>query len=82
MSSSTDSLTANWTYRDHTEHGQDRPTHFGGAVEPLSGVPDYPLRCIADARRVISLLQARGVWNVKLLADLYHLSANGEDVAA
>lgn len=60
----------------------ERLEGIGGVVlvEPLSGVPDYPVRCIADARRLIGRLQARGGWNVKVLADLYHLSANGEDI--
>ena len=57
---------------------------FGGVVllEPLSAVPDYPLRTAADAIAVIDRLRADGVRNVKLLADFYHLAVNGDDVPA
>jgi hydroxypyruvate isomerase len=50
-------------------------------VEPLSGVPAYPLRLAADALAVIDRVQAAtGVANVALLADLYHLAANDDDL--
>ncbi|MET0494654.1 MAG: TIM barrel protein [Actinoplanes sp.] len=49
-------------------------------IEPLSGVPRYPLRKAADALAVIDRLPRRD--NVKLLADLYHLTVNGDDVTA
>ena len=48
-------------------------------VEPLSGAPRYPLRTAADALAVIDRVDAD---NVKLLADLYHLTVNGEDLDA
>ena len=51
-------------------------------VEPLSGAPAYPLRTAADALAVIQRVRADGgVDNVSLLADLYHLSVNGDDPA-
>ncbi|GAB1511243.1 hydroxypyruvate isomerase family protein [Actinophytocola sp. KF-1] len=48
-------------------------------VEPLSGAPRYPLRTAADALAVIDRV---GADNVKLLADLYHLTVNGDDLDA
>jgi hydroxypyruvate isomerase len=48
-------------------------------VEPVSGVPRYPLRTAADALAVIRRVPAG---NVRLLADLYHLAVNGDDVDA
>ena len=47
-------------------------------VEPLSGVPRYPLRTVAD---VVAVLDAGKALDVGVLADLYHLSVNGEDLA-
>lgn len=57
---------------------------IGGTVllEPVSGTPAYPLKTAADALAVIKKTQDAGVDNVKLLADFYHLSVNGDDVAA
>jgi hydroxypyruvate isomerase len=48
-------------------------------VEPLSGAPRYPLRTAADALAVIDRV---GADNLRLLADLYHLSVNGDDLDA
>jgi hydroxypyruvate isomerase len=48
-------------------------------LEPLSGADRYPLRTAADALAVADRLN---VPNVALLADLYHLTVNGDDVAA
>lgn len=52
---------------------------IGGTVlvEPVSGTPAYPLKTAADALAVIDRV---GAGNVGLLADLYHLSVNGDDV--
>lgn len=57
---------------------------IGGTVliEPLSGAEDYPLKTAADAVEVIEKVQSGGRENIALLADFYHLAANGEDVAA
>ncbi|HET9649001.1 MAG TPA: TIM barrel protein [Microlunatus sp.] len=57
---------------------------IGGTVllEPVSGAEGYPLRTAADALAVIDALRERGVDNVKLLADFYHLTVNGDDVDA
>ncbi|MQA07692.1 MAG: TIM barrel protein [Pseudonocardiaceae bacterium] len=46
-------------------------------VEPVSGAPHYPLRTAADALAVIDKTERD---NVALLADLYHLSVNGDDL--
>jgi hydroxypyruvate isomerase len=56
---------------------------IGGTVlvEPVSGAPAYPLLTAADALEVIERVQAAaGVSNLGLLADLYHLAVNGDDV--
>ena len=46
-------------------------------IEPLSGVADYPLRTAADA---IAVMDRVGVPELRLLADLYHLTVNGDDL--
>ncbi|SDG35322.1 hydroxypyruvate isomerase [Lentzea fradiae] len=48
-------------------------------VEPLSGAPDYPIK---TARQGFDLIDAVGRGNVKLLADLYHLATNGDDLGS
>ncbi|ONI73837.1 hydroxypyruvate isomerase [Kribbella sp. ALI-6-A] len=56
---------------------------IGGVVlvEPVSGAEHYPLRTAADALAVIDRVQAAyDVPNLGLLADLYHLAVNGDDV--
>ena len=58
---------------------------IGGTVllEPVSGAPRYPLLTADDALRVIArVTEETGAENIKLLADFYHLSVNGDDVAA
>jgi hydroxypyruvate isomerase len=57
---------------------------IGGVVmaEPVSGPKPYPLRTAADAMAVIERLRGEGgVENVGLLADLFHLATNGDDVS-
>jgi hydroxypyruvate isomerase len=49
-------------------------------VEPVSGAPRYPLRTAADALTVIDRVPQRD--NIRLLADLYHLAVNGDDLDA
>lgn len=49
-------------------------------VESVSGAPRYPLLTAADAVAVLDRLG--DVPNVGLLADLYHLAVNGDDVSA
>ncbi|MDN5917255.1 MAG: TIM barrel protein [Pseudonocardia sp.] len=57
---------------------------FGACVwlEPLSAVPAYPLRTAADALAVAERVAGAGAPEPLLLADLFHLTANGDDVAA
>jgi hydroxypyruvate isomerase len=49
-------------------------------LEPLSNAPRYPLRKASDVFQVIDRLPRRD--NIRLLADLYHLAVNGEDLTA
>lgn len=61
----------------------DAAARIGGTVlvEPVSGASRYPLRSAADALVVIDRARAdSGIGNIGLLADLYHLSCNGDDV--
>lgn len=51
-------------------------------LEPVSGTPAYPLKTAQDVLDVIAEVTAAGVDNVRLLADFYHLSVNGDDVDA
>ncbi|MFC4942842.1 hydroxypyruvate isomerase family protein [Pseudonocardia sp. GCM10023141] len=52
-------------------------------VEPVSGAPRYPLLTAADALAVIDRVRAAsGATDIGLLADLYHLAVNGDDVDA
>lgn len=46
-------------------------------VEPISTTPTYPLRVAADA---LAVIDRAGEENVGLLADLYHLAVDGDDV--
>ena len=50
-------------------------------VEPVSGAPRYPLLTAADVLAVLDRVREQhGVTNAGLLADLYHLAVNGDDV--
>lgn len=50
-------------------------------VEPVSGAERYPLLTAADALAVVQRVRSEsGVGSVGLLADLYHLAVNGDDV--
>ncbi len=52
-------------------------------VEPVSGAPRYPLLTAADVVGVIDRVQRdSGADNLRLLCDLYHLAANGDDLDA
>ena len=56
-----------------------RAARIGGTVlvEPVSGAPAYPLLTAADA---LAAIDRAGEPNIALLADLYHLAVNGDDV--
>lgn len=47
-------------------------------LEPISGIPGYPLRLASDVFRIIDAVP--GAAHVKLLADVYHLTVNEDDV--
>jgi hydroxypyruvate isomerase len=51
-------------------------------LEPLSGLPRYPLLTTADVLDVLARADAVGITGVAMLADLYHLAVNGDDVDA
>jgi hydroxypyruvate isomerase len=52
-------------------------------LEPVSGADRYPLKTADAAVAVIDRVQKEaGVDNIRLLADLYHLSVNADDVDA
>lgn len=52
-------------------------------LEPVSGAPRYPLLRAADVVSVLDRVrQETGADNLRMLADLYHLSVNGDDLSA
>lgn len=52
-------------------------------VEPVSGAPAYPIKRAAGAVATIRrVAREHDVHNLRLLADLYHLSVNGDTVSA
>lgn len=51
-------------------------------IEPVSGMDAYPIKTADDAASVVARAHADGAGNVGVLLDLYHLAANGDDVAA
>lgn len=58
---------------------------IGGTVliEPVSGSADYPLLTADDALAVVNRVRTNSSnENIALLADFYHLSVNGDDVAS
>ncbi|MCV7224864.1 TIM barrel protein [Mycolicibacterium komossense] len=62
-----------------TEHADS----IGAAVlvEPISGVAAYPLKLAADGLRVLGGVRGRITkGRIALLADLYHLTVNGDDL--
>jgi hydroxypyruvate isomerase len=66
-------------------YAMDVVAEAGGTVliEAVSGADRYPLRTAADAVAVIDRAnQEAGQGNCRFLADLYHLTVNGDDVTA
>ncbi|MBF6333068.1 hydroxypyruvate isomerase family protein [Nocardia transvalensis] len=50
-------------------------------LEPVSGMPAYPLKTAEDVVGVLDRVRAaQGAANLGLLADLYHLTVNGDDL--
>jgi hydroxypyruvate isomerase len=62
----------------------DKVAAIGGTVlvEPVSGAEGYPLKRYSDAAEVVGQVRAEGHENVAVLADFFHMSVNGDDVAA
>jgi hydroxypyruvate isomerase len=51
-------------------------------IEPVSGAPRYPLLTAAAAIHIIDRVHSeQGVTNLRLLADLYHLHVNNDDIS-
>lgn len=68
---------------DNLARAAQAANRVGGTVlvEPVSGAARYPLLTAADALAVIDRVRAdSGLDNLWLLADLYHLAVNGDDV--
>jgi hydroxypyruvate isomerase len=69
---------------DNLAHAARIAGHIGATVliEPVSGAPHYPITTTAVAARVVDRVRDQsGQDNLRVLADLYHLHVNGEDVA-
>lgn len=67
------------------EYAANAVAPFGGVVllEPVSGAPRYPLLTAADVVSVIEQFEAESsLRNLALLADVYHLTVNGDDTLA
>lgn len=64
---------------ENLKRAADAVAEIGGTVllEPVSGEERYPLKTAAD---VYAVIEKTGKSNIKLLADFYHLSVNGDDV--
>jgi hydroxypyruvate isomerase len=69
---------------DNLVLASDRLYELGAVpmLEPISGAPDYPIVTVADAVDIIEHVDAAAgrIGALGLLADLYHLAANGEDL--
>lgn len=65
-------------------HAASSVAGIGGTVllEPLSGIPGYPLLTADDDVDLVRRCRAAGHDNVRLLLDTFHLAANGADPAA
>jgi hydroxypyruvate isomerase len=69
---------------DNLAYAAEAARRIGATVliEPVSGAPRYPIKTAADAVRVVDRVRGRaGQDNLRVLADLYHLHVNGDDVA-
>lgn len=70
---------------DNLVFAMNAVARIGGTVlmEAVSGAERYPLRTAADAVAVVGQAnRAAGRANCRFLADLYHLTVNGDDLAA
>jgi hydroxypyruvate isomerase len=70
---------------DNLVFAMNAVARIGGTVlvEAVSGAERYPLRTAADAVAVVDRAnRAAGPANCRFLADLYHLTVNGDDLEA
>jgi hydroxypyruvate isomerase len=70
---------------ENLAYAADAVAGFGGMVliEPLSGADRYPLRTADNALAVVGQVnRSAGAANCWLLADLYHLAVNGDELTA
>jgi hydroxypyruvate isomerase len=70
---------------ENLSYAMNTVARIGGTVviEAVSGAARYPLRTAADAVAVVQRAnQAAGSANCRFLADLYHLTVNGDDLEA
>lgn len=69
---------------DNTLAAAEAVARIGGTVlvEPISGSADYPLTTAADGLAFVARAREAGAANVALLADLYHLVVNRDDLFA
>lgn len=61
----------------------ERADELGATIllEPISGIAAYPLKLTADALAVVDVVTERAAkGRIGLLADLFHLTVNGDDV--
>jgi hydroxypyruvate isomerase len=68
---------------ENLEQAARAASRIGGTVliEPLSGAESYPLRKASQALAIIdNVKRSTGLENLALLADIYHLHINGEDL--
>ncbi|NHU49271.1 TIM barrel protein [Rhodococcus sp. A14] len=69
---------------ENLAHAGEAANQIGAVVlvEPVSGAVGYPLKHAADAVQVIDRVRETfGTDNLRLLADLYHLEVNGDDIS-
>ncbi|MFD3686951.1 hydroxypyruvate isomerase family protein [Nocardiopsis sp. NPDC058631] len=69
---------------ENTLAAAEAVARVGGTVlvEPISGSDDYPLRTAAEGLGFVAGAREAGAANVALLADLYHLVVNRDDLFA
>jgi len=72
------------TARQHLERLAEFASSLDATIllEPMSGIADYPITSVSDVDAVMSSLSGGAYERIGLLADLYHLGRNGEDVDA
>lgn len=70
---------------DSLAYAATRAAEIDGTImfEPVSGMPDYPMKTSGDALAIIDRVSRRArVTNLGFLLDQFHLARNGEDPVA